>query len=95
MDSYIKCLWSIYFNRNKAPQPNLYSNKPYHVIPEVGFRIAALRETFEECGLLLAHHLPYKGLNQHEITKWQKVVHQDASQLRLLNVNTIWIGLCS
>ncbi|KAG0721314.1 Nucleoside diphosphate-linked moiety X motif 19 [Chionoecetes opilio] len=66
--------------RNAAPPPDLYTNKPYPIIPEVGFRIGAIREAFEECGLLLTHHLPYRDLDQRELAKWQEIVHQDASQ---------------
>lgn len=66
--------------RNEGPQPEIYTNKSYPIIPEVGFRIGAIREAFEECGLLLTHHLPYKELNKEELTKWQEIVHQDASQ---------------
>lgn len=66
--------------RTNAPPPMMYSNKTYPIIPEIGFRIGAIREAFEECGLLITHHFPFKTLDKVELGKWQKNVHQDASQ---------------
>ncbi|XP_045138627.1 nucleoside diphosphate-linked moiety X motif 19-like isoform X2 [Portunus trituberculatus] len=66
--------------RTNAPSPMIFSNKTYSITPEIGFRIGAIREAFEECGLLIAHHFPFKSLDKPELTKWQQIVHQDASQ---------------
>lgn len=52
-------------------------------MPEIGFRIGAIRETFEECGLLLARDFPYRDLSQQQLSEWQHIVHQDGSQVRL------------
>ncbi|XP_042237749.1 nucleoside diphosphate-linked moiety X motif 19-like [Homarus americanus] len=67
--------------RNPSPLPEIYANKPPHyILPEVGFRITAIRETFEECGLLLATHHLGSSLDQHELEQWRKAVHNDPSK---------------
>lgn len=67
--------------RNEAPLPPFYANKSSNMLlPEVGFRITAIRETFEECGLLLATHLANDTYNQINLHEWSKTIHKDASQ---------------
>ncbi|KAK4303788.1 hypothetical protein Pmani_024228 [Petrolisthes manimaculis] len=67
--------------RTDAPPPRLYRDKPNHfILPELGFRIAAIRETFEESGVLLAKHLPENCLTLDDINKWRDIIHNDASQ---------------
>lgn len=63
-------------------------------MPEVGFRITAIRETFEESGLLLASHLQENHLTQEDIMKWRNIVHEDATQVRLEFITKvcIWDG---
>lgn len=69
--------------------------------PEIGFRICAIRETFEESGVLLLkkNNSPIKNsmalygnnlsLAVSELQKWRKIVHEDASQfLRLCRCYT-------
>lgn len=70
--------------RTNAPPPMMYRNKTYPIAPEVGFRIGAIREAFEECGLLIALNFPFKSLDSVELAKWQGIVHQDASQFAVM-----------
>ncbi|XP_071534081.1 acyl-coenzyme A diphosphatase NUDT19-like isoform X1 [Panulirus ornatus] len=67
--------------RNSAPLPELYTNKPAHyILPEIGFRIGAIRETFEESGILLARHLPRMYHEQHEVDRWRRAIQKDANK---------------
>ena len=47
--------------------------------PDVGFRINAIRECFEETGILLHLSIDEK-VKAEEIAKWRPIVHSDASQ---------------
>ena len=81
---------------------NIFSTKtttestPYHenagVHPKIGYRICALRETFEESGLLIANddsndgeQVVLSNPNEHiggeftTLREWRKNVHNDAS----------------
>lgn len=76
---------NISMNRSKGPLPEIY-NKSSPILPEIGFRIAAIREAFEESGLLIAQNFPLGDLSQHQLSEWQHAVHQDGSQVRLQQV---------
>lgn len=65
--------------RSKSPLPPIF-NKSYPILSEVGFRIGAIREAFEECGLLLAQDFPFRDLSKHQLSEWQHAVHKDGSQ---------------
>ncbi|EDV22459.1 uncharacterized protein TRIADDRAFT_59075 [Trichoplax adhaerens] len=82
------------------PRPPIYTRVIKDVIlpSDIGFRICAIRETFEESGLLLLRNNPdgafinnpaaqYAScitLTLSELQKWRKIIRQDASQfLRL------------
>lgn len=65
--------------RSNGPLPEMYTNKPIKsLLPEVGFRISAIRETFEECGLLLSSHQQGTILRQPDMREWQEAVHKDS-----------------
>lgn len=62
------------------------SNQP-ECIPEVGFRISAIRETFEETGVLICKTKENDGSKSNfvfdsvnEISRWQERVHEDPAQ---------------
>ncbi|XP_076030269.1 acyl-coenzyme A diphosphatase NUDT19-like isoform X2 [Oratosquilla oratoria] len=61
------------------PRPSFYKNNDTHVLmAEVGFRIGAIRETFEECGLLLAKNCKFESVKSQD--HWQKAVHKNDTQ---------------
>nr|XP_045610966.1 acyl-coenzyme A diphosphatase NUDT19-like [Procambarus clarkii]XP_045610967.1 acyl-coenzyme A diphosphatase NUDT19-like [Procambarus clarkii] len=67
--------------RHQSPLPEFYANKPAHcILPEVGFRIGAIRETFEESGILLASHLPGNPFEQRDLEQWRTSVHRDPTR---------------
>lgn len=71
--------------RNFAPLPEFYANKtPDILLPEVGFRIAALRETFEESELLLSSYMSEDSYKQIDLKKWSKAVRDDPAQFLAL-----------
>ncbi|KAK3852148.1 hypothetical protein Pcinc_041253 [Petrolisthes cinctipes] len=84
LDVFNKCGYSeskLKEIRTDAPPPRLYKDKPDHfIMPELGFRIAAIRETFEESGILLAKHLPDNFLAPDDINEWRDIIYNDASQ---------------
>jgi nucleoside diphosphate-linked moiety X motif protein 19 len=68
----------------------LYANAPHpDCIPEVGYRISAIRETFEETGVLFCkpiqtHQQSSKVLKIDDLIEWQKRVHHNPEEfLRL------------
>ncbi|PAA50757.1 hypothetical protein BOX15_Mlig015706g5, partial [Macrostomum lignano] len=72
---------------------------PLALLPEVALRICALRETFEECGLLLAAdgdgnrvpHDTWASGPELRLAEWQSAVKQDGREfLRLFSS----LGLC-
>lgn len=78
-------------------QPPIYVRSRNTALPpEIGFRICAIRETFEESGVLLLkkNNLPLKSsvalygsnlsLAISELRNWRKIVQQDASQFQRL-----------
>lgn len=53
-----------------------------HVVPDIAFRICAVREAFEECGVMLLK--PNEGrkvsaVGNRETLAWRKKVHGNAS----------------
>ncbi|XP_064119759.1 acyl-coenzyme A diphosphatase NUDT19-like isoform X1 [Macrobrachium nipponense] len=71
--------------RNSAPLPEFYANKtPDILLPEVGFRIAALRETFEESEVLLSSYISKDSYKQIDLKKWSKAVRDDPAQFLAL-----------
>lgn len=75
-------------NRTRIP---LYQDCPNHsdCIPEVGYRISAIRETFEETGVLICK--PVKNPKSvfeidpiKDLPEWQERVHQNPEEFLLL-----------
>lgn len=48
------------------------------------YKICAIRETFEESGLLLTHPPAYTVLKDTESAVWRERVHADATQFKIL-----------
>ena len=64
-----------------APRPVIMKKDPGLLEPDIGFRINAIRETFEETGILL--HLATDGpMPSEELAKWRSLVHADASKFK-------------
>ncbi|KAB7496747.1 Nucleoside diphosphate-linked moiety X motif 19 [Armadillidium nasatum] len=72
--------------RFDGPKIDFYSNmKEKNILPELAFRICALRETFEESGLLLANKNKETGggfvsifpLDQKDTEKWRSAVYNN------------------
>jgi len=62
-------------------RPLLYENHPTDCLPEIGYRITAIRETFEETGVLICKELDKgnQGLKLN-IEEWQKRVYNDPGE---------------
>jgi len=67
--------------------PELYSGGEGLDAAGLGFRIAAIRETFEESGILLAHHAGSKGL----VDAKQAAEIENASRAVLLEGKTTFL----
>ena len=77
----------------KGPRPPIFRKSASTVPSEVAFRICAIRETFEESGILLlkdasqpqqtATNVSGK-LTNIELLEWQKQVHNDASNFLVM-----------
>ena len=77
------------------PRPPMFRDPEYHGInPELGYRITAIRETFEESGIPLFKTLGTNELDAHEgpneimkrygrqlLSDWRKKVDEDGSNL--------------
>lgn len=62
-------------------RPPLYENMPNECLPEIGYRITAIRETFEETGVLICKALDKENQGlQLDIREWQKRVYNDPSE---------------
>jgi nucleoside diphosphate-linked moiety X motif protein 19 len=62
-------------------QPGILTEKTTNddlLPPAIAFRISAIRETFEETGILLTTS-PSTGLNDVDLKKWQKKIHENPS----------------
>ena len=72
----------------------LLINRPASQVPaEIAFRICALRECFEECGILLVRSMKHNDAETQVLTSsdlnsatWRKRVHGDARQFQRLCV---------
>lgn len=76
--------------RYNGSRIDFYSSvKEENVLPELAFRVCALRETFEESGLLLANKNKEAGrgyvsifpLDPKDVDKWRSTVHNDPSEV--------------
>ncbi|XP_014207099.1 nucleoside diphosphate-linked moiety X motif 19-like [Copidosoma floridanum] len=72
---------------NTKSRPHIFNSRENELPREISLRIAAIRETFEECGVLLceqsseisdkAHHFP---ISSDDLEFWQKEVHGDPNE---------------
>jgi nucleoside diphosphate-linked moiety X motif protein 19 len=75
---------------SKHDKVPLYGNAPHpDCIPEVGYRISAIRETFEETGVLFckpiqSHKQSNNVLKIDDLIEWQKRVHHNPEEFLLL-----------
>lgn len=75
-------------------RPDIFRNDPSGLPREVSLRITAIRETFEECGLLLCkqrneqvgkpHYASHLTVSATELRHWQEKVNKDAAQFFVL-----------
>jgi len=66
----------------QGPRPPVLKKSTTDIPSEVAFRICAIRETFEESGILLLKNLSSKHqscLSFDEVPIWRKKVYADAS----------------
>ena len=66
----------------QGPRPPVLKKSTTDIPSEVAFRICAIRETFEESGILLLKNLSSKHqsrLSFDEVQIWRKKVYADAS----------------
>ncbi|XP_018338289.1 PREDICTED: nucleoside diphosphate-linked moiety X motif 19-like [Trachymyrmex septentrionalis] len=70
-------------------RPQLFQSKENELLREISLRITAIRETFEECGILLcrrkdgdAHSswAEHVSIPEGELQTWQNKVHNDATE---------------
>lgn len=70
------------FHTNNLRPPIISGPRPWDVVADVAFRICAIREMFEECGLLLVTRrvpdLPPKGAILTGCQTWENSTVQDA-----------------
>ena len=78
-----------------VPRPLLVQNKsePESLEKDLAFRICAIRETFEEAGILLHKVLDPSGTNKFDtnsLAEWREKVRRDASEFynmcKILNI---------
>ena len=78
----------------QGPRPPVLKKSTTDIPSEVAFRICAIRETFEESGILLLKNLSSKHqsrLSFDEVQIWRKKVYADASNF--LNMCRYWQDL--
>ena len=95
----------MYFFRYNNNLPEIYSNKlDNKVIPEIGLRICALRETFEETGLLLKCEKSINGIPKlsqiipNNVEEWRKKVISNPENVSTTYLHyvlcIIWMLIC-
>ena len=72
------------FSDITGPRPQLFEDySGIAILPEVAFRICAIREAFEECGLMLFRSILDKNvilrMSYEEVSAWRQKVHENAS----------------
>ena len=71
----------------RGPRPPLLRKSTTDIPSEVGLRICAIRETFEESGILLLRSLTNKQhtqLDLQDVQNWRKQVYADASNFFIM-----------
>lgn len=79
---------------NTDLRPQIFQSKPHELPKEISLRITAIRETFEECGILLCKQNKTDGIlsqwsqslqiSKEEVQDWQHKVHDDAKEFYTL-----------
>lgn len=79
---------SLFPNTNLRPQ--IFQSKSNELPKEISLRITAIRETFEECGILLCKQVKRDGIlsnwahvlsiPEEDVQNWQTKVHDDATE---------------
>ncbi|XP_076624735.1 acyl-coenzyme A diphosphatase NUDT19 [Colletes latitarsis] len=81
---------------NSAVRPRIFKSKPNELPKEISLRITAIRETFEECGILICKKSPnhlhsdwaeHVEISEIELHDWQTKVHNDATEFYTLCEN--------
>lgn len=83
---------------NTSNRPQIFKFRPNELPKEVSLRITAIRETFEECGILLCKQsredkredfgwAQYMNISENELYNWQTRVHNDAREFYTLCEN--------
>ncbi|OXU25762.1 hypothetical protein TSAR_016264 [Trichomalopsis sarcophagae] len=74
---------------NSKNRPKIFHSNDNELIREISLRISAIRETFEECGILLCNNCSKSASSSEitsfyvandELTSWQKKVHSDPNE---------------
>ena len=71
-----------FYNKNRI-RPPLYDTINSELIPEIGFRIAAIREAFEETGILFCKTSSHSSSCFHlinQVENWQERVHEKPTE---------------
>ncbi|KAL6261597.1 hypothetical protein P5V15_006684 [Pogonomyrmex californicus] len=72
-----------------ASRPQIFQSRENELPKEVSLRITAIRETFEECGILMCRHkdsntpsswAEYVSVPKDELLMWQSKVHDNATE---------------
>nr|XP_012234922.1 PREDICTED: nucleoside diphosphate-linked moiety X motif 19, mitochondrial-like isoform X2 [Linepithema humile] len=73
-----------------AERPSIFRSKENELPKEISLRITAIRETFEECGILMCKHkkdshissnwAQYMPISKDELQTWQNKVHNNATE---------------
>ncbi|XP_076757181.1 acyl-coenzyme A diphosphatase NUDT19 [Xylocopa sonorina] len=82
---------------NTSARPSIFKSKANELPRDVSLRISAIRETFEECGILICRQLQkttndigwanYIQISKNELQNWQTRVHNDAREFYRLCEN--------
>ncbi|XP_054003130.1 acyl-coenzyme A diphosphatase NUDT19-like isoform X1 [Hylaeus anthracinus] len=82
---------------NTAVRPRIFKPRPNELPREVSLRITAIRETFEECGILICKNSredhkhsewsQHIEISENELHSWQEKVHNDATEFYSLCEN--------
>ncbi|XP_031835962.1 acyl-coenzyme A diphosphatase NUDT19 isoform X2 [Nomia melanderi] len=75
---------------NAATRPQIFKRRSNELPREISLRINAIRETFEECGILLCNRIQngskrsdwaqHLEMPENELHEWQEKVHLDATK---------------
>ncbi|XP_012142752.1 acyl-coenzyme A diphosphatase NUDT19 isoform X1 [Megachile rotundata] len=82
---------------NTSVRPSIFKSRPNELPKEISLRITAIRETFEECGVLICKQskestdnfgwAQHVKISENELGRWQTKVHNDATEFYSLCEN--------